>query len=280
MNLQTFSVSRSAGKAQPGRATRILALLKQSVFSYRWLALLLILGLWQSIAIVVDIGLLPTPTQVIVAGWDLVASGLFFQELGNSMVRILIGFGTAMLVGIIVGILMGSRRFWDEFFQDLVVLGLSLPGLIYALMSVMIFGLGLLAPVVAILLAAYPFVAVNIREGVKAIDKEFLDMSRVYFVGRWRVIRQIILPSLLPFIMAATRVGFTIAWKVAVLTEVFGAASGIGYQLRYNFQLFSMRTMIAWALLFGVVMLIIEYAILVPSEKRFARWRPKVKEVI
>ena len=85
------------------------------------------------------------------------------------------------------------------------------------------------------------------------------------------MVRKVILPSLLPFIMAAIRVGFTIAWKVAVLTEVFGASSGIGYQLRYNFQLFSMRTMVAWALLFGAVMLVIEYGILVPAENHLAR---------
>lgn len=275
-----LAANSSTTQAQSTRSVQTLSLLKQVVFSYRWLALIIVLALWQGIAIIVDIGLLPTPGKVVGAGWELLTTGLFFQELGNSMVRILIGFATAMLLGIIVGILMGARRFWDEFFQDLVVLGLSLPGLIYALLCVMIFGLGLLAPVMAILLAAYPFVAINIREGVKAIDKDLLDMSRVYLVDRWRVVRQIILPSLLPFIMAAIRVGFTIAWKVAVLTEVFGSSSGIGYQLRYNFQLFSMRTMVAWALLFGAVMLVIEYGILVPAENHLARWRPKVKEVI
>lgn len=276
----SLAADSSTTQAQSTRSGQTLSLLTQVIFSYRWLALIIIVALWQGIAIVVDIGLLPTPGKVVGAGWELLTTGLFFRELGNSLVRIVIGFAVAMLLGIIVGILMGARRFWDEFFQDLVVLGLSLPGLIYALMCVMIFGLGLLAPVMAILLAAYPFVAVNIREGVKAIDKELLDMSRAYLVDRWRVVRQIILPSLLPFIMAAIRVGFTIAWKVAVLTEVFGSSSGIGYQLRYNFQLFSMRTMVAWALLFGAVMLVIEYGILVPAENHFARWRPKVKEVI
>jgi len=254
--------------------------MKRIVLSYRWLALIIILVIWQAVTILVDIGLLPSPGQVILAGWGLLTSGLFFKELAASLVRILLGFGTAMVVGLIVGVSMGSRRFWDEFFEIPVIVGLSLPGLIYAMMAVMILGLGLTTPVIAILLAAYPFVAVNIREGVKATDKELVDMARVYLVDRWRMITKVILPGLLPFIMAAIRVGFTIAWKVAVLTEVFGASTGIGYQLRYNFQLFSMRTMIAWALLFGAVMLVIEYGLLAPAEKYFARWRPKVKEII
>lgn len=275
-----LAVNASTAQTRSNRTAQVAERLKQLVFSYRWLALIGILGIWQLIAITVDIGLLPTPIKVIAAAWELLSTGFFFKELGSSLVRIVIGFGAAMLLGITVGVLMGARRFWDAFFQDLVLLGLSLPGLIYALLCVMIFGLGLTAPVVAILLAAYPFVAVNIREGVRAIDKELLDMARVYLVNRSRVIRQVVLPSLLPFILAAIRVGFTIAWKVAVLTEVFGAATGIGYQLRYNFQLFSMRTMVAWALLFGAVMLVIEYGLLVPAERHFARWRPKIKEVI
>jgi len=265
---------------QPARLSQPATLMKRIVLSYRWLALIIILVIWQAVTILVDIGLLPSPGQVILAGWGLLTSGLFFKELAASLVRILLGFGTAMVVGLIVGVSMGSRRFWDEFFEIPVIVGLSLPGLIYAMMAVMILGLGLTTPVIAILLAAYPFVAVNIREGVKATDKELVDMARVYLVDRWRMITKVILPGLLPFIMAAIRVGFTIAWKVAVLTEVFGASTGIGYQLRYNFQLFSMRTMIAWALLFGAVMLVIEYGLLAPAEKYFARWRPKVKEII
>jgi NitT/TauT family transport system permease protein len=275
-----LATNASAAQARTDRTVQVTKRLRSLIFSYRWLALICVLVIWQVIALTSNIGVLPTPLKVVTAGWELVSTGLFFKELAASMVRILIGFGLGMLLGLIVGVLMGARRFWDAFFQDLVVLGLSLPGLIYALLCVMIFGLGLTAPVVAILLASYPFAAVNIREGVRAIDKELIDMARVYLVNRSRVIRQVILPSLLPFILAAVRVGFTVAWKVAVLTEVFGAATGIGYQLRYNFQLFSMRTMVAWALLFGAVMLVIEYGILVPAERYFARWRPKIKEVI
>jgi len=275
------AVSESAmTEAQSTWLSQPTSFMKRLVLSYRWLALIIVLFLWQLVAILVDIGLLPSPGQVIVAGWGLLTSGVFFKELAASLVRILLGFGAAMVVGIITGVLMGARKFWDEFFEIPVIVGLSLPGLIYAMMAVMILGLGLVTPVVAIMLAAYPFVAVNIREGVKATDKELVDMAHVYLVDRWRMVTKVIVPGLLPFIMAAIRVGFTIAWKVSVLTEVFGASTGIGYQLRYNFQLFSMRTMVAWALLFGAVMLVIEYGLLAPAEKRFARWRPKVKEVI
>jgi len=266
--------------ARPSGIGRLAQSLKGVILHRRWLAFLIVLAVWQLIAMGTKSSLLPTPWRVAGSMWEILISGLFFRHMSDSLQRIGIGFVSAMFIGTAIGVAMGARRFWDKFFQDVVVLMLSLPGLIYALLSVMIFGLGTTAPVVAILCAAYPFITVNIREGVKVINKELLDMSRAFRVERWKVLRQVVLPSLLPFFLVATRVGFTIAWKVSVLTEVYGASSGVGYMIRVNFQMFRLRDIIAWGLLFGGVMMLIEYGILLPAERYFARWRPKIDKVI
>jgi len=255
--------------------------IKRLIFHKGWLAVLMVLVIWQIISFFLGgHGLVPSPARTFATIWEVLVTGEFFVQLGDSLVRLLIGFSLAMAMGMIVGVLMGSRWFWNEFFKDIVILGLSLPGLVYALLSVVIFGTKLLAPVMAILFASYPFIAVNMREGVKALDKDILDMSRAYKVGKWKVVKQVILPALLPHILAAIRTGFTIAWKASVLTEVFGATSGIGYMIRFNFQMFAVRGILAWSLLFGCVMLIIEYGILIPAERYFARWRPHLSEEV
>jgi ABC-type nitrate/sulfonate/bicarbonate transport system permease component len=265
---------------QLGWNNRLGQSLKRFIFSPRWLAILAALLIWQLYADYRDTRLIPTPIRVFTALSDIVISGLFFTELAASMYRIVVGFGAALLVGLSVGILMGSRESWNDYLKDLVTFGLAMPGLIYALVAVLFFGLSLWAPVTAILATSYPFVAVNIREGVKAISKELLDMGRVYQVKRSKVILQIILPSLLPFVLAGFRLGFAIAWKVSTLVEVFGAVNGIGWQIRGSFDEFSVHGMLAWALLFGLVMLFIEYGLLLPIERYFGRWRPKVKQVM
>jgi NitT/TauT family transport system permease protein len=276
----SLAVDSSPARPQSAWARRLGEALRRFFLHRRWLAFFLVLLVWQLITMRMTSGLFPTPFRVAEAMYDIVATGLFFENIGDSFLRIGIGFVAAMLLGTAVGVLMGSRRFWEQFFQDVIVVGLSLPGLIYALLSVIIFGLGLTAPVVAIVVASYPFIAVNIREGVKSIDKELIDMARAYRVERQKVLRQVILPSLIPFIFAAIRVGFTIAWKVSVLTEVFGASTGVGYMMRVDFQLFKIRGIMAWGLLFGGVMLLIEYGILLPAERHFARWRPRMEKVI
>jgi NitT/TauT family transport system permease protein len=81
-------------------------------------------------------------------------------------------------------------------------------------------------------------------------------------------------------VLTAFRLGFSIAWKVTTLVELFGAVNGVGYQIRASFDAFSVPGIIAWALLFGGVMLAIEYGVLMPAERHFARWRPAVERVL
>lgn len=273
-------IDTSEKQIRSGGPPQTLERIRKFILSPRWLAVLLILVAWQALAAVMDTRVVPYPGRVFSELWDILSSGLFFEHLGASMVRILTGFAVTLLIGTVVGVLMGSRRSWNALLIDVVVLGLTMPGLIYALLSVMFFGLSLLAPVTAIALGSYPFVAINVREGVRALDKDLLDMSRAYRVKRQKVVRKIILPFLLPFFLAAIRVGFAIAWKISTLVEVFGAVNGVGYMIRSGFDAFSVPTIVAWALLFGAVMLAIEYGILLPAERYLARWRPKLGRVI
>lgn len=273
-------VADTAAGVRKRRYERLGEFARATLLNPRWLAIIAILVIWQLVAMRMNTRVVPPPMKVAQTIWRVIVTGAFTKNLASSMLRITVGFTCSMLFGIAVGVLMGSRRAWHDFFNDLLVIGLALPGLIYALMSVMFFGVSLLAPILAIVGASYPFVAANVREGVKAIDKELLDMCRAYKIDRWKVVRQVILPSLLPFILTGFRLGFSIAWKVTTLVELFGAVDGVGYQIRASFDAFSVQGIVAWALLFGGVMLTIEYGLLVPAERYFARWRPRLEKVL
>lgn len=274
------TIKPGSASSSPARTGRWVQAVKRILLSPRWLAIIMLLAAWETLAITRNTRVIPRLGRIYKELSHILISGLFVEHLAASMVRIGLGFAVAMLIGTTIGILMGSRRAWDEFFKDVVLFGLALPGLIYALVSVMIFGISILAPLVAIIGTSYPFVVVNIREGVRAINKDLLDMGRAYRVSRWDVVRRIILPSLLPFVLAAIRVGFAIAWKVNTLVEVFGTTNGVGWQIRASFDSFSVHGMIAWAVLFGAVMLGIEYGILLPAERYFGRWRPRLGQVV
>lgn len=246
----------------------------------RWIAIGLLLAAWQMLAVSRDTRVIPRPARVGTEIWDILGSLAFVDDLAASMVRILAGFAAAFAVGAVAGLLMGSRRAWNDYLRDIVVFFLALPGLVYALIAVMLFGQSLGAPVLAIALTSFPFIAVNIREGVASIDKGLLEMAEVYGIGTGDVVRRIVVPSLLPFIFAGIRLGFSMSWKVNTLVEVFGSTNGVGWQIRASFDAYSVHGMLAWTLLFGATMLAIEYYVITPLERHYSRWRPRVEHVL
>jgi NitT/TauT family transport system permease protein len=218
---------------------------------------------------------LPSPVEVIQEMWEIVRSGDFWVNVLATIEHLLIGFAIAFVLGTTVGIMMGRSPYWDGFFRDYVMLTLTTPGLVFALIAVMIFGLSAVGPIVAIVLTSFPHVTVNVVEGVRAIPRDLTDMAAAFGVSRRTRVRSIILPAVAPFLFTAARYGFAIAWKITALTELFGGADGIGIQIRVQFQFFNIAGVLAWAFFLVGFSLITERLVLQRIEDHFFRWRPK-----
>ena len=248
----------------------------RSIFRPRIMGFVSVIVLWEICAIITPEGILPTPYVV---GKEVIFETIleegFLAHVGTTVLRILIGFGLAFLIGLTMGIAMGARKFWEDFFSDYVVIGLTIPSLAWAVIGVLWFGLRPLTPVFATVMIAFPYVAVNIWEGVKNVDKDLVDMGRAFGVRKGKIVRHIYLPSLTPFLFAGLRLGFAISWKIVIIAEVFGASNGIGYMIYYWYGMFNMRQVLAWVLLFTFMMLFIEYGIIRRLERRILAWRPE-----
>lgn len=215
--------------------------------------------------------ILPTPSRILAGMQEIYASGQLWVHFGSTVRKIFTGFAIAYVLGAAIGILM-ARRWWDGFFRGYIMSTLTTPGLVFALVVAMIFGFSPVGPIVAVVLASLPFVVVNVAEGAKSMPKELLDMSRAFEMPGTRVLRHVIVPYLAPFLFTALRYGFSIAWKIVTLTEVFGASEGIGFMMRREFQSFSMTRMLGWIFYFFVFALFLEI-LLQRGMKRFFRWR-------
>ena len=194
----------------------------------------------------------------------------------QSLRRVLVGFSLAMFLSLLVGIVMGTSTAGERYFGPMVVIGLTVPGLIWALISVMIFGLSELTAYFAVTVTIFPMLVITIWGAVKSMDRDLIDMSTVLRLKPWTKVQAVILPQLVPSIFSATRYGLGLAWKIVVVVELFGASSGIGYQINRAYQLFSLELVLAWTALFVVVMLGIEHLIVNPLERRLTAWRPEV----
>ena len=239
------------------------------------LALGSVITLWSLLYLLYP-RLLPSPMSTFNEALRLVADGTFFFHMCQSLRRVFVGSVVAMSFSVGVGIYMGTVQMGERFFQPLVVLGLTIPGLMWALIAVMLFGINEWSPYFAVTVTIFPMLVINIWAGVKSLDKELIDMSHVFHFTPWMKISQVIIPQLVPNIFAATRYGLGLAWKVVVVVEMFGTSNGVGYQVMKSYQVFDMEGVIAWTLTFVVAMIVIEYGIINLAERRLTAWRPKI----
>jgi NitT/TauT family transport system permease protein len=270
-----------AGRAPANDQDQKARVKKRSDRRSRWIwriaGYVFFIGIWQfSSTYLVEDFILPPPLTILENMQEIATSGLLVTHFGATLEKIAIGFSIAFIIGAFVGILMGMNRWWEAFFSDWVLMLMTTPGLIFVLVSTMVFGLSYIGPVLAVVVTGFPYVAVNLVEGVKAAPKDLTDMARSYNVSRTRLIRHVIIPFLAPFIFTALRYGFSVAWKVATLAEVIGGNEGIGFMMRREFQLFSMAGLLSWVLMFFALALFLERVVLQRQIDRFFRWRPEV----
>jgi ABC-type nitrate/sulfonate/bicarbonate transport system permease component len=239
----------------------------------RILGLLTALLLWIWVASVFPRNLFPYPLEAISMSSQIVRSGEAWQHLWPTVARTFWGFVGAMFWGIFIGVFMGINDYSRKFYLPYIVVGLSVPGIAWAAITTLIFGLGLLAPVVAVMLTTFPYIAINVWKGVEAIDADLVQMSQSFNVSYRRLVFRLLIPSAAPSLFAAFRFGLAISWKVETNAEVFAASSGIGYKTIFAYQSFNYSLAWAWALLFIVIIIIVEYGVFKPLERRVFEYR-------
>lgn len=241
------------------------------------LSLVVLLLAWTVASLLLSARFVPSPWSTVDELADLFRQGVVFENLGATLLRVALGFFLALALGVTTGTIMGLYRRGEQFLELGVMVALTIPSLCYIIVFFMWLGLNEVATVLAIAVTTFPVIAVNVWSGVKAIDNRLVDMARVFGAQQHTRMVRVVLPQVLPFVMAASRYGFGVVWKVTVFVELMGRSNGVGYQLNYSFQVFDMAAVFAWTLLFTLVMVAIELLIFKPLEQRLFRWRPALR---
>jgi NitT/TauT family transport system permease protein len=237
------------------------------------LSLLAFLALWQGLAVYLDSNTLPTPEAVALVFWQACMSGQLPFHLGVTLLRLIISFAIAMLLGCAIGIVLGRNKKLDAFFDNWLVIFLNVPALVTIILCYVWFGLIESAAILAVVINKLPNVIVTIREGTRALDQDLLDMARCYRFGKRKTLVHVIWPQLHPFVMGATRSGLALIWKIILVVELLGRSNGMGYQLHLFFQLFDVASILAYTIAFVAVIQLIELLVLKPLDKKALRWR-------
>lgn len=237
------------------------------------LSVLLLFGLWELSAWIADSPLLPSPPYVIDVLFRSIRSGELPHHLGATMARLMLSFSISMAIGTLIGITLGRHPSLDRIVDSWLVLLLSIPALVTMILCYVWMGLTEAAAVSAVVLNKMPNVIVTVREGTRALDRDLLEMARIYRFGQLKTLRHVVWPQLFPFLMVAARTGLALIWKIILVVELLGRSDGMGYQLHLFFQMFDVPSILAYTLSFVLVMQSLEWLLLKPLERRTQRWR-------
>jgi NitT/TauT family transport system permease protein len=199
-----------------------------------------------------------------------------FFHIGITLARIFVAFTASMLAGIAIGRAMGLSRLLERSLLVVIPLMLTMPTILMVFLAVMWFGFSEAGGLVAVMAVVTPYVAVNILEGTKAMDKSLVEMGETFKADQSLLIRKVYLPQLMPYIFSAFRYAFGVTWKIVALAETFGLKYGIGYMFFFWFGQFNMSQVLAWIVMFVVLMLVLEHGVFARLESRAFAWRTSV----
>jgi len=219
------------------------------------LAMLGLLGLWETLvaAGLLDYEYVPAASEVVAAAGRLTISGEMAEATGHTLRVVLLGWLAAGTIGLGLGLLLGlSDRAWRWSMASLEAVR-AIPPICLVPVALLVFGFSIRMELTIIVYAAAWPVMINTIDGVRGVRPELLQVARILRMSRAETVRRIILPSALPLAIVGLRLGLSFALVLAIVAEVAGNPSGLGYAIVAAQQALRPDEMFAYVIAIGVL---------------------------
>jgi NitT/TauT family transport system permease protein len=240
--------------------------------SFQVLSLVFIVVAWEIAARLVGLGdTYPPPSRVAPDFLELFTDGDVWGSLSSTLQRTVSGFAVAFAIGIAYGILTHVSPRFDDYSRGLFNISMFAPTLIVIFVGLVMIGRNFIAVVIIVALCIFAEIGTYMRDAFRNFDADMVSMSKSYKVATRQRVREMYLPFLIPPMLATSRIGFTLAWKITFLCEVFGFPEGVGWEVRSSYRIYDMPLLLAWLTVFIVTLLLIEQLIR-SIERAVVKW--------
>ncbi len=196
-----------------------------------WLVPLALVAVWQAASALgwLSTRVLPAPSAVVRAAWELTASGELWTHVKVSAGRALAGLAIGGGLGLLLGLLTGSLRWAETLLDSTVQMVRNIPALALIPLVILWFGIDESAKLFLISVSVFFPIYLNTFHGIRSVDPALVEMGRTYGLTRWQLQRDIILPGALSSILVGLRFSLGLMWVILIVAETISAQSGIGY---------------------------------------------------
>jgi NitT/TauT family transport system permease protein len=220
-----------------------------------------VLALWEIVAHlrILPPRLFPTLETIVAAFVRLTASGALPHHAADTVLRLIAGFALAAIAGIAIGIAMGRSRLAEDLALPLVSMGAPIPGIAYAPLFLLWFGLGNVSTILLVgFVSTFPIIF-NTWTGVKAVKEVWVRSALAMGADDRRLFHKVILPGALPYILTGLRLGLAQAWRILVGVEMFAAVPwGLGWMIFGAREFLNTDVMLAGVVVIGAIGLTLE----------------------
>ncbi len=197
---------------------------------------------------IVDPLFLPSPGRVFQAGVDLFSELGFTTDIFNSVCRVMLGFFVAAMIGVPVGLFMGTFKVAEALTEPVVGFVRYMPASAFIPLFILWLGIGDLEKVAIIFVGSFFQLILMVAVVAKNVHKDMLETAYTLGVRRFQVIRKVLLPASLPGIVDTLRIIVGWAWTYIIVAELVASASGIGYMI-----ISSQRMLRTGNIIFGIL---------------------------
>ena len=266
--------------APPARPAATQSVRRTASLAWRralpWLVPAALLVLWQIAAQAgwLSQRILPAPSDVLKAAWQLSASGELWQHLRISTVRALSGFAIGGGIGLGLGLLAGLSRRAELLLDTTMQMVRNVPPLALIPLVIVWFGIDEAAKLFLVAFGtAFP-IYLNTVHGIRSLDPGLIEMARSYGLRGWPLYRDVVLPGALPSILVGVRFSLGLMWIMLIVAETISASSGIGY-LAMNAREFLQTDVVVLAILLYALLGKLADVVARGLERALLRWHPQ-----
>jgi ABC-type nitrate/sulfonate/bicarbonate transport system ATPase subunit/ABC-type nitrate/sulfonate/bicarbonate transport system permease component len=214
------------------------------------ISIIILFIIWIICAWIVGEYILPTPWTSLYDAFLLLTQPINWQQILFTLGRVVVGFGIAFFLGVVIGLTMGIKENLSFLFKPLIFVIQGVPPILWAIPLIIILRNSTFTSIIVITLICLPTVVLTIYEGAKAIPKTLKQMLRLFAPGSIPYVKELAIPYLKPFFLSSIKISLVLGIKASAVAEFFGANDGIGFQIQVAYQSLLIHKLFAWGIIF------------------------------
>jgi NitT/TauT family transport system permease protein len=219
---------------------------------------------------------LSQPTDIARGVVEVILTGEIWQHLQVTLTEMAVGYAIGAVTGVALGFLFGRVKFLGDVFNPYITLFNGIPKVALAPVFVIWFGIGLMSKIAIILTMVFFVVFINTFAGLRSVSEDYVAIVRLMGASRWQVVREVLLPATLPFIVVGLRAGIPFSVIGAVVGEFIASTTGLGFFINYHQGTFDTTGIFVGVTLLASLVVLFDW-LLSFLERRLLKWRPDVE---